>query len=382
MGWIDILQKLQNESLSPSELQAVLLEVLRTIEPLYDVARRAEFQQLMAVIESLAKAQELTERKLAQLAETVKGTEECLKELAVAQKRTEERIEELAQAQKRTDERLKELAAAQKRTEERVEELAQAQKRTEERLEELAVAQKRTEERIEELAQAQKRTDERLKELAAAQKRTEERVEELARAQKRTEERLEELAVAQKRTEERIKELAQAQKRTDERLEELAAAQKRTEERVEELAQAQKRTEEALLKLTQRVENIEERLDGISNSVGYSLENAAFKALPKLLHDRYGIVVQGKLLRRYVGDRQVNIWGRGRRNGREVVIVGESKVRPSRKEVDRFLKIARRLAIQEGWGEVVHVFVAHDIPPPVEHYLEEKGILAFWSYDF
>lgn len=277
MGWIEIIRKLQSESLNAAELQAVLLEVMRYIEPLQDVARRSDFQQLITYMESLAKAQEQTEKRVADLAEAVRGTEKCLESLALAQKRTEERVEELAQAQKRTEERLEELTA---------------------------------------------------------------------------------------------------------KVMELSEAQRRTERRVEELAQAQKRTEDALLKLTRRVDMIEERLEGISNSVGYSLENAAFKALPGLLQDRYGIEVQGRLLRRYVGDRQVNIWGRGRRNGRDVVIIGESKVRPSRKEVDRFLKIAHHLAAQEGWKEVVHVFVAHDIPPVVEQYLEERGILPFWSYEF
>ena len=270
MGWIEIIRKLQSEPLNAAELQAVLLEVMRYIEPLQDVARRSDFQQLITYMESLARAQEQTEKRVADLAEAVRGTEKCLEGLALAQKRTEERVEELAEAQKRTEQRL----------------------------------------------------------------------------------------------------------------EELAQAQKRTEERLEELAEAQKRTEDALLKLTRRVDMIEERLEGISNSVGYSLENAAFKALPGLLQDRYGIEVQGRLLRRYVGDRQVNIWGRGRRNGRDVVIIGESKVRPSRKEVDRFLKIAHHLAAQEGWKEVVHVFVGHDIPPMVEQYLEERGILPFWSYEF
>lgn len=186
---------------------------------------------------------------------------------------------------------------------------------------------------------------------------------------------IEALTVAQEKTEKHLGELVEVEKRTEERLEKLAA-------RVEELSEAQRRTEESLLILTHRVQVVEDRLEGVSHSVGYSLENAAFKALPALLFERYGIAVQGRLVRRYIGDRQVNIFGRARRDGQEVVVIGECKVRPSRKEVVRFLKIARRLADQEGWEEVLCLFVAHDFPPVVEQYLRDRQVPIFWSYEF
>ncbi|MCX7966053.1 MAG: hypothetical protein N2596_05465, partial [Syntrophorhabdaceae bacterium] len=127
---------------------------------------------------------------------------------------------------------------------------------------------------------------------------------ELAEAQKRTEERVEELAQAQKRTEERVEELAQAQKRTEERVEELAQAQKRTEERVEELAQAQKRTEEALTILTREHGITRKMLGGLSLTVGYRLEDEAFKALPQLLLENHGITVKGRLKRAFIKDKK------------------------------------------------------------------------------
>ena len=319
MSLVEIIRRLEGESLDAEALQAVLLQALREIEPLQNVATWAEFRQLAAALETLAEAQA----------------------------RTEKRLEELIRAEERTEERLEKLAA-------RVEELTEAQKHTEQRLAELSEAQKRTEERLEKLAA---------------------RMEELSEAQKRTEQRLAELSEAQKHTEQRLGELSEAQKRTEERLEKLAA-------RMEELSEAQKRTEESLLKLTHRVEVVEDRLEGISNSVGYSLENEAFKALPALLQERHGIAVQGRLVRRYVGDRQVNIFGRARHDGHEVVVIGECKVRPSRKEVDRFLKITQRLAEQLGWEHMIRLFVAHDFPPIVEEHLRDRDVLVFWSYEF
>lgn len=115
-----------------------------------------------------------------------------------------------------------------------------------------------------------------VKELAEAQKRTEQRVEELAEAQRRSEERL-------TRVEGAIESLAEAQKRTEQRVEELAEAQKRTEQRVEELAEAQKRTEEELRNLIAEHKETRIQLGGLSMTVGYRLEDEAFKAIPELL---------------------------------------------------------------------------------------------------
>ena len=286
-------------------------------------------------------AQQVTKEEFRGLQEVVEGLVISVRELAEAQKRTEERINELAEAQKRAEERLTRLEVT-------VAELAEAQKRAEERL-------TRLESTVAELIEAQKRTEERLTRLEAT---------------------VAELAEAQKRTEERVNELAEAQKRTEKRLNELAEAQKRTEEQISKLVEAQRRTEE-------RVDSLAERLEGISHSVGYSLENRAFKALPALLRGQ-GIQVEGRLLRRYVQidgrERQVNIYGHGRREGERVLIVGEAKVRPSRREIDRFLRLARRLGEQEGLP-VFPLFVAHDFPPAIEAYLRERGIWPVWSYD-
>ena len=247
----------------------------------------------------------------------------------------------------------------------------------------------------EEIAETVKRSDfEELKavvkELAEAQKRTEQRVEELAEAQKRTEERLtrlegvvEELAEAQKRTEESLeafkKETEENFNRVWKAINELAEAQKRTEEKVEELAEAQRRTEESLNRLIKRVDMIEERLEGVSNSVGYSLENNSYRALPGLLK-KEGLTVIGPIIRRYYGENQVNIWGTVRKGNRQLLLLGEVKVRPSKKEIDRFLKIAEEIKRSEG-KDAFFVFVAHDYHPSVEKYLQEKGIKYYWSYE-
>jgi chromosome segregation ATPase len=308
---------------------------------------------------------------------------------------TKEEFKELTEVVKRLGERIDRLAEAQEKTEQRVNELAEAQRKTEESLESFKKATEENFNRvwkaINELAEAQRRTEERVNELAEAQKRTEERVNELAEAQKKTEQRLNELAEAQKKTEQRVNELAEAQKKTEESLESFKKATEENFNRVwkaiNELAEAQKKTEESLNKLIKRVdliekrlEVVEERLEGVSNSVGYSLENSAYKALPSLLK-KEGIEVSGRLVRRYWQENQINIWGKGRQKGKEILILGEAKVRPSKKEIERFLRIAEEIKRKEK-KEAYLLFVAHDFPPAIEELLQKKGIKYYWSYEF
>jgi len=224
-------------------------------------------------------------------------------------------------------------------------------------------------------------------ELAEAQKRTELRLEELAEAQKRTELRLEELAEAQKRTELRLEELAEAQKRTELRLEELAEAQKRTELRLEELAEAQKRTEEEVRKLVHEHGDTRKQLGGLSMTVGYTLENEAYKALPRLLKRDAGLTIKGKLNRQYVTDNkgqyiEVNIVGEAAKNGKKIFVVGEGKSQLSKNDVDDFIR--KKLNRLEGvFANIFPVLITHMISSPgIGEYAKKKGIALYYSYDF
>jgi len=219
-----------------------------------------------------------------------------------------------------------------------------------------------------------------VKELGDAQKATEIRIGTLA-------ERVEELAEAQKRTEARVEELAEAQKRTEARVEELAEAQKRTEARVEELAEVQKGTERELRLLVGEHQETRKQLGGLSTTVGYTLENEAYKALPALLKKDHKVIVKGKLKRQYVTDSkgnylEINIYGSASKNGKTLTIVGESKSQLSQKAIDEFLrkKINR---LKDVHKNIFPILVTHMISDPdVGEYANDKGIALYYSYDF
>ena len=212
-------------------------------------------------------------------------------------------------------------------------------------------------------------------------------VKRLAIAQARTEERLDRLEDRLDRVEAAIEKLTAAQVRTEKRLDRLEDRMDRVEAAIEKLTAAQIQTEQTLNNLIRAHRETRRQLGGLSMTVGYTLENAAYRALPALLKADYGIEVQGQLIRTYLKDNrgrslEVNIYGKGRENGREVVILGESKSQLSANHIERFIK--RRLKpLRPQFENVLPVLITHMISSePVAAYAKEHGIALYYSYQF
>ena len=252
-----------------------------------------------------------------------------------------------------------------------INELAEAQRRTEERLNQLAEAQKKTEERLNQLT-------ERVDQLAEAQRKTEERLDQLT-------ERVDQLAEAQRRTELEIQKLTERMASFEKRMETFEERMDKFEKRMDKFEKRMETFEKRMDKFEKRMANFEERLEGVSNSVGYGLENTAYKYLPSVLKRDLGIEVEGRLRRLYMdvaGKRiQINIFGYGRKkdSGR-VMIIGECKVRMSNRELNTFMKRVKKIEEQEG-VKVFPLVVAHDFTPDMEERLKELGITYYWSFE-
>ncbi len=226
---------------------------------------------------------------------------------------------------------------------------------------------------VKDLAAAQVRTEALLESLAA-------KVEQLAQAQVQMQQRLDSLSM-------KVEQLAEAQARTEARLEELAAAQARTEKRLEELAAAQAKTEKVVRGLVVDMREVKKQLGGLSNTVGYGLEDRAIRALPAILKDRMGLDV-GVMDRRFLEypdgkDDEINIYGEGVLDGEPVVVVGESKAHLGPKDVDRFKKMLERVHTHVG-RRLVPLLVVYSVRPKVEEYARRcvPGLLLFKSYEF
>ncbi len=184
---------------------------------------------------------------------------------------------------------------------------------------------------------------------------------------------------------ETVAELAEAQRRTEERVNELAEAQKRTEERVNELAEAQKRTEEEIRKLTIEHRKTREHLGGLTHTVGYILEDRAYKGLPELLRRDFGIDLTSSLKRDYIEIspgryEELNIIGKGRHDSEEVLIVGECKTQLKKRDIDSFLKVIRKINDFLPKNKIL-LTVTYQASPVVREYAKQKGIKLYFSYE-
>ncbi len=215
---------------------------------------------------------------------------------------------------------------------------------------------------VRELAEAQKKSEERIGRLEKA-------VEELVEAQKKSEERI-------GRLEKAVEELAEAQKKSEERI-------GRLEKAVEELAEAQKRTEEEIRKLAIGLNNLRGEVGGLARSFGYAFENEAFRMLPKALKERYGIELSERLIRRELEGVEINILGFGKRNGVDVVVVGEAKTRLERMEVfDELEEKVKVVKEQYRDKEVVKVLVTHFATNRILQSAQQMGIIVIQSFEW
>ena len=164
---------------------------------------------------------------------------------------------------------------------------------------------------------------------------------------------------------------------------ELAEAQKRTEQKVEELAEAQKKTEEEIRKLARGLVDAKTELGGLARSVAYALENEAYRALPEYLKN-YGIEITERFVRTEIGGEEINIFARGKKNGREVLIVGESELKLT--SVSKKIKQLEKKAavVQETFPtrEIIKLIITHYARPAVMERAKEKGIIVVQSFEW
>jgi len=163
---------------------------------------------------------------------------------------------------------------------------------------------------------------------------------------------------------------------------ELAEAQKETEKRVNELAEAQRRTEEELRKLAIGQRRLRQEVGGLSRSVAYALENEAYRKLPSFLKERYGIEVTDRLIRFELKGEEINLFARAKRDGKDVVLVGEAVLRLDDK--GKLRKILRKVElVSKEYGlEVVPLVVTHFATRRLLEEAEKAGFLVVQTFEW
>ncbi len=175
------------------------------------------------------------------------------------------------------------------------------------------------------------------------------------------------------------KELTQAQKKTEQRVAELAEAQK-------ELADAQKRTEIEVKSLVAGLHDTRVELGGLSRSFSYAFENEAYRHLPAVLKEKYGYTIKERIVRAEIGGKEINFFARAMKDGKEVFIVGESKIRlESTWRKDVFSELEDKVnAVKAEFGdvEVVRLLVTHFAKKDFLDEAEKMGVIVVQSYQW
>jgi len=168
-------------------------------------------------------------------------------------------------------------------------------------------------------------------------------------------------------------------------VEELAQAQKRTETRVEELAKAQQKTEKILQGVLTEQKRFRKELGGISNTIGYTLENEAIRQLPKILLRDIGLKINfmDRRFLEYTDGKydEINIYGEGLVGDEEVYVIGESKAQLGKKDLGGFERLLKRVSSYLG-ARIIPVLVTHSVHPKVERFARDKisGLLIYKSF--
>jgi len=146
------------------------------------------------------------------------------------------------------------------------------------------------------------------------------------------------------------------------------------EKRSDHLISKQNRIVEGLSSLNRTLKNTQKEIGGLSNTIGYELEDSLYPLLPKVLKEDFGVEIEGDLERTFIqydsGEDEVNIYGKGRLNGRRVHIIGESKAQIGKGDIEGFVKMAKRLGrhLKE---HILPILVCYTIHPKVESYIKE-----------
>ena len=160
---------------------------------------------------------------------------------------------------------------------------------------------------------------------------------------------------------------------------------------VRELAVAQQRTEAEVEKLTFSVGDIRSEIGGMSRSMSYALENEAYRSLPAFLLENHGIEVTERLIRTTVNDEEINFLGRAVRDGRPVLIVGESKQRlderrSSKREEDRIFSQleAKAEVVRAAYPdeEITMLLITHYARPEFLRSAAARSIVVVQSFEW
>lgn len=170
---------------------------------------------------------------------------------------------------------------------------------------------------------------------------------------------------------------------TREDFSELKAIVKDIAKAQKDLAEAQRGTEISVATLAKGLEMTRTELGGLSSrSIGYSLENEAYRQLPGFLKGYYGIEVSERMIRLELEGQEINIFAHGKKDEKDVMIVGEVELRLSSvgklKQLDKKVHLVKK----HYQGDCIPLLITHFARPVVLDRAKEMGITVVQSFEW
>jgi len=139
--------------------------------------------------------------------------------------------------------------------------------------------------------------------------------------------------------------------------------------------------------LTVSVKNIQKQMGGISHTIVYDLEEKFYYLFPQVLKEDFKIDLRGDVERRFIlypdgRDDEINIYGEGMLDGREICVIGESKAQIGKGDVRDFARLIKR--VKEHLGkETIPIMLCYSIHPLVEEFIrnEHPEIKVYKSHE-
>jgi len=153
--------------------------------------------------------------------------------------------------------------------------------------------------------------------------------------------------------------------------------------RVDMLAEAQARTEGSVQQLSNAVRELAVQVGRLSDTVGFGLEDIARVMVPGWFERHMNIYVED-LTPTFVNidgeEVQINLFGIGKRDSEEIVIVGECKSRIYAREVRQFLRILEKVRRAFPDKDVLGFLFGYLVHPSAQVEAEKHKVKVIATY--
>ena len=297
----------------------------------------------------------------------------------LAQTVTKEEFNELKEIVRQQGENLNILTQRMGQLTQRVDQLTEDVRKLTQRVDQLTERMDQLTQRVDQLTEDVRKLTQRVDQLTERMDQLTQRVDQLTQ-------RVDQLTEDVRKLTQRVDQLTERMDQLTQRVDQLTERMDQLTQRVDQLTEDVRKLTGEMGRMKEEMKEVRQHLGGLSITVGYTLENQAYKGLPPLLEKDYGLQVKDRLLRTFLADEkgrplEVNIYGHAQRNGEEVVILGEAKAQLSKNDIDRFLR-RKVKPLQKLLPRTFLVLVTHMISSPeVEEYARKKGIALYYSYE-